>query len=77
MAKRGDLLLVFADKINRCWKQITKFKGDDSRNRMPSSPPSSSMLGDHEQPEAKKLDGVTIIRDERGVRLARELQSED
>src|SRR5580692_9783882 len=28
-AKRGDLLLVFADKINRCWKQITKFKGDD------------------------------------------------
>jgi cyanophycin synthetase len=25
MCRRGDLLLVFGDKISRCWKQITKF----------------------------------------------------
>jgi hypothetical protein len=35
------------------------------------------LRGAGEPPEAKKLDGVAIIRDERGVRLARELQSED
>jgi cyanophycin synthetase len=78
LAKRGDLLLVFADKINRCWKQITKFRPDDapSRKRLPSAPPSSVALID-EQPEATKLDGVALVRDERGVRLARELESED
>jgi cyanophycin synthetase len=77
MAKRGDLLLVFADKINRCWKQITKFKSDDapSRKRLPSSPTSSVVLLD--DTEAVKLDGVALVSDERGVRLARELQSED
>ena len=78
LAKRGDLLLVFADRIARCWKQITKFKGDDTR-RSPSAPPSSSMLvdGESETTSPDLLDGVTIIRDERGVRLARQLQSED
>lgn len=29
MARRGDLLLIFGDKISRTWKQITKFKNDD------------------------------------------------
>jgi cyanophycin synthetase len=77
-AKRGDLLLVFADKINRCWKQITKFKGDDGTRRSASSPPPSTVaLDPAAEPDATKLDGVAIVRDERGVRLARELESED
>src|SRR5690606_11887614 len=25
MARRGDLLLIFGDKISRCWKQVTRF----------------------------------------------------
>jgi cyanophycin synthetase len=87
MAQKGDLVLVFADKINRSWKQITKFKGDDapalSRKNLPLS---STMLVDSE-PDATKstgtggvqpgYDGAALIRDERGVRLARELESED
>jgi cyanophycin synthetase len=76
MARRGDLLLVFADKINRTWKQITKFKGDDTAGAAKRPPPSGTMLLDGE-PEATKLDGVALVRDERGVRLARELESED
>jgi cyanophycin synthetase len=78
LAKRGDLLLVFADKINRCWKQITKFRGDDGgTRRSASSPPPSTVALDAVEPEATKLDGIAIVRDERGVRLARELESED
>jgi cyanophycin synthetase len=76
MARRGDLLLVFADKINRTWKQITKFKGDETAGSAKRPPPSGTMLLDGE-PEATKLDGVALVRDERGVRLARELESED
>jgi cyanophycin synthetase len=79
IGKRGDLLLVFADRINRSWKQITKFKGDDGTvARTSVAPaPSSVMLVDGENEPAAKLDGVSIIRDERGVRLARDLESED
>jgi hypothetical protein len=33
--------------------------------------------GEPEAASPDRLDGVAIIRDERGVRLARELQSED
>jgi cyanophycin synthetase len=76
MAKRGDLVLVFADKINRTWKQITKFKGDEGTGSKRPPAPSSTMLLDGE-PDPTKLDGVTLVRDERGVRLARELENED
>lgn len=27
-AKEGDFLMVFADKVSRCWKQITSFKSE-------------------------------------------------
>jgi len=77
MARKGELVLIFADKINRTWKQITKFKGEEGgagSKRVPA--PSSTLLLDGES-EASKLDGVTLVRDERGVRLARELESED
>jgi cyanophycin synthetase len=75
MARRDDLVLIFADKINRTWKQITKFKGEGSGSNRPPAP-SSTLLLDSEA-EATKLDGVALVRDERGVRLAKELESED
>ena len=76
MAKRDDLVLIFADKINRTWKQITKFMGEEGSGSKRPPAPSSTFLLDGE-PEANKLDGVALVRDERGVRLARELESED
>jgi cyanophycin synthetase len=35
MGKRGDLLLIFGDKVSRCWKQITKFAGSELRSVKP------------------------------------------
>lgn len=74
LARRGDLVLVFADKVNRSWKQITKFKSameEPGRPRTNSAPPLAP--ADDAAPSA--LEGLSLIEDERGVRLARE--SED
>jgi cyanophycin synthetase len=77
-AKRGDLLLLFADKISRTWKQVIYFKPSFSEAGSGSAPPppgsgvlppalaSSLSLGDG-LPE-----GAAVIQDARGVRLARE-----
>ena len=68
MATEGDLLMVFGDDSVRCWKQIIYFHDEDRPE------PKATTLGD----EADALDmkdivgeGDTLIRDERGVRLAR------
>ncbi|MCA9680671.1 MAG: cyanophycin synthetase [Myxococcales bacterium] len=39
LGARGDLLVIFGDNITRCWKQIVRFGGGDSRDpNDPSSP---------------------------------------
>ena len=77
-AQRGDLLLVLADQINRCWKQITKFKvepegqtpAEEAREtRAASQPPTVDA--------AVTLVGLELVIDERGVRLARDVPPED
>ena len=35
MGRRGDLVLIFGDKVSRCWKQITKFSGTETRSVKP------------------------------------------
>ncbi len=75
-AKRGDLLLLFADKISRTWKQVIYFKpafGDGSTGSAPPPAPSGAI------PPAlasslslDSLEGAAVIQDARGVRLARE-----
>jgi cyanophycin synthetase len=72
-ARRDDLVLCFTDQITRTWKQVTQFRPNDSAAAERSSRPvfvevpevSEPVFGDSEQ----------VVRDERGVRLARE--SED
>ena len=69
MAQPGDLVLIFGDEITRCWKQITKYNSDGAekptiKKQTGAVPP---------QVEDFILDkSVDIVRDERGVRLARE-----
>jgi cyanophycin synthetase len=80
LARRGDLVLVLADKVNRTWRQITKFndaEGGTVRPKPGSGPPlvSSGPL-DGDAPRAT-LDGIALIQDERGVRLARVPDAED
>ncbi|MGY6554027.1 MAG: cyanophycin synthetase [Wenzhouxiangella sp.] len=73
-AAAGDLVLVLADKVKRCWKQIVQFKpGIETTPRIPRVTPV-------EMPglEGFKLDDkVELISDERGVRIARSGEDAD
>ena len=81
MARAGDLLLIFADKVARSWKQVIYFK-PDHRSAPPPAPSSPSVHLEHANlatPGAPTfeqaqhlLSGAEVISDERGVRLARE-----
>ncbi len=73
MATEGDLLVVFGDDSVRCWKQIIYFRDEDRPE------PEATTAGDELEVLGMKDivgDGDTLIRDERGVRLARNV-SED
>jgi cyanophycin synthetase len=75
-AKRGDLVLIFADKISRSWKQVIYFKAEHKSTPPPApSEPSVSPTGWLAGPQEATRDvieGAAVIQDERGVRLARE-----
>lgn len=73
MAAPGDLLVIFGDDTARCWKQIIYFNsGENEETAEPTSaePPASQEFKDFFDSEK------ALIRDERGVRLARDV-SED
>lgn len=77
-ARAGDLLLIFGDKISRSWKQVIYFKaeGEPEGRVVPPPPPSSHALPLGFDVAGAASDssaaGMTVIADERGVRLARE-----
>ncbi len=93
MAEPGDLVLIFGDNITRCWKQIIYFnRAPDApppaaatapAPALPAEPPSDPLAAAQpvreapEVPQSVQADGQHLIRDERGVRLAREPESED
>ena len=69
-AREGDLLLIFADAIERSWKQITDFEPEPDLELRPRAVPTN----DH-QPTASAPDfdigrPEDFLRDERGVLLA-------
>jgi len=68
MAEEGDLLTIFGDNSARCWKQIVYFNQENRPEQQDIPVP-----GTEELPEIEEIvsDGETLIRDERGVRLAR------
>jgi cyanophycin synthetase len=84
MGESGDLLLIFADALVRSWKQITKFKSLSTdaaaapvqRPQRPQRPNLDTRSEDKLEPAAASpefnMDG--LIRDERGVRLAPEIE---
>jgi cyanophycin synthetase len=73
VAAQGDLLVIFGDDTARCWKQIIYFNStenpttEESAVTPPPTPQEFEDLFDSDQ---------AVIRDERGVRLARDV-SED
>ncbi len=70
MARAGDLLVIFGDDITRCWKQIISFEGDETASHEEKKPVVSYA---QEAAATFKLDPeAELIRDERGVRIARQ-----
>jgi len=71
MAEAGDLLLIFGDNIARTWKQIEDFSSDGSGESVapPVEAPRKVVLPD--LPDELVSAGDSLIRDERGVRIAR------
>jgi len=67
--KSGDTLLVFGDKITRCWKQIIYF-GDRAPHAVSTEPVMSSSVV---QPITPVHFSGSFIHDERGVVLADEV----
>ena len=68
MAEPGDLLVIFGDDSARCWKQIIYFNSDDVEADDDSA--AATQASSVEFEEVFDSD-QTLIRDERGVRLAR------
>ena len=80
MAEPNDLVLIFADNVTRCWKQIIYFGRDPAAVAAAPSAPAEPLPPD-DLPPLEDLGqlpaGATLIRDERGVRLARDPEEAD
>ncbi len=68
LAEEGDLVIVFGDDSARCWKQIIYFQNENT-----PKPETKSRIGEISEPDPSGMVGEEeiLIRDERGVRLAR------
>ena len=75
MASAGDLVLIFGDNVKRCWKQIIYFDAKAQKQK-PQEIKKTRMVPAEEPGFAMDAD-VTLISDERGVRIAREPEAED
>ena len=76
MANEGDLVVLFVDNISRCWNQVIHFEGQTevTVSADTGAPVHSFVESD---PDAFTLDeGVRLVRDERGVRVARDEESD-
>ena len=76
MAQEGDLVVIFADDVRRSWSQVIQHEGDIvATSTGEEAKPANSFV--EEDPEAFSLEpGARLVRDERGVRLAREEESD-
>lgn len=75
-AQDGDLLLIFGDDITRCWKQIIGFNPENQKSNAASNDTLVSSVIINED-EKEFIDSMDLIKDERGVRLARVDESGD
>ncbi|MFT4709887.1 MAG: hypothetical protein ACI8Q9_001013, partial [Planctomycetota bacterium] len=79
MCNPGDLLLVFGDSIERSWNQIVDFDASHVGELIPSSPATmdTDLPGVDLVPQVAIPRSDELIRDDRGVRLARPVELED
>ena len=75
LAEPGDLVLLFADALTRTWKQVINFKPDSAPPKPPERTRAAAIaVPDLPAVEVPSLNGDALVRDERGVRLARETE---
>ena len=71
--RHGDLLLVFADALTRSWKQIIKFRPEGTAPATAQRTPEPAAIEPAiEERAVAEMDG--LIRDERGIRFARDAE---
>lgn len=75
-AAAGDLVVLFADALQRTWDQIIEFSpdGNGARASAATRPPPAGPAALPDLPEVDFAGGQELIRDARGVRLARETE---
>ncbi|MGH8034693.1 MAG: hypothetical protein ACREO9_05660, partial [Lysobacterales bacterium] len=73
----GDLIVIFGDNIERCWAQIVGHKVEAGNKARPELlRPAPSFV--EPDPEAFRLDpAAELVRDGRGVRIARVEEESD
>ena len=77
MAKQGDLLMVFADAISRTWKQIQEFQSEGKGEKKDDASSHVVDLGEYIDTSSLGLDdSIEMVRDDRGVRLVSNEQSD-
>ncbi len=77
MAKQGDLLMVFADAISRTWKQIQEFQSEGKGEKKDEAPSHVVDLGEYIDTSSLGLDdSIEMVRDDRGVRLVSNEESD-
>ncbi len=72
LARPGDLVLVFGDALQRTWNQITQFHPEAGTPTLKAAAPASVELPAGTEFQLDR--GIEIVRDERGVRIARETE---
>jgi cyanophycin synthetase len=84
LCKPGDLLLVFCDKVSRTWKQII-YHHQQVSGAAPTQPaapevagwqPSGELVAEPDADDSVSVQ-VGLVRDERGVRLAKSSEEGD
>ena len=73
MGQPDDLILIFADALERTWNQITQFRADSTEPVSESPPDEVRTVELPDLPSDEVTFGGTVMRDERGVFLAPEL----
>jgi cyanophycin synthetase len=70
MARAGDLVLLFADALQRTWSQVTRFEPEGGRPRRRAEAAPEPLPVEQASGSAGLADGRAFVRDSRGVRLA-------
>jgi len=78
-AGAGDLVMIFGDRIKRCWKQIIYFKPGEGGTAeiSPTTQPAGYAPLEMENEAYQPDTGEKLLRDERGVMIAPEPEEAD